>query len=71
MPKRSVTELQHGEGSLKIHASGDGSRPEQPTKLDGTDEGMGEFEDPWEDEEESEEEVIDGNSGDDPDGEHI
>jgi len=51
-----------------VHASGGGDRPEPPQKTGGEDDGMGEFEDPWEDEEESDEEVVDGAAEDDPDG---
>jgi hypothetical protein len=69
MPKRTVTELQHEQdGASKVHASGGGDRPELPTKTAGADEGMGEFEDPWEDEEESDEEIVNGAEEDDPDG---
>ena len=69
MPKRTVTDLQQtGEGSSKVHAPGDGFRPDAPLKSSVADEGMGEFEDPWEDEEESEEEIIDASNEDDPNG---
>lgn len=68
MPKRTVTELQQPVGSSKVHAAGDGNKPELPSRTDALEEAMGEFEDPWEDEEESDEEVIDGNEEDDPNG---
>jgi ribosome assembly protein RRB1 len=70
MPKRTITELQAtAEGSSKSHAVGDGLKPELRPRGDQQENEMGDFEDAWEDEVESDEEVIDaGDGGEDPDG---
>lgn len=66
MSKRSATELQTtaaNEGQAFPKASGSGSRREHvPTNE------MGEFEDAWEDEIESDEEVVDAENGEQGDG---
>lgn len=66
MSKRSATEVatqnEHGQPFLK--ASGSGLKRE----VQANDE-MGEFEDAWEDEIESDEDVVDGGEQDDDDGE--
>jgi ribosome assembly protein RRB1 len=69
MGKRAVTELQTiAEGSSKTPAHGDGDRPQG--KQSAAEDEMGEFEDAWEDEIESDEEVVD-NSGGDPNGSKV
>lgn len=65
MAKRSVTELesgsqQHHNEPLKASRSGTTATAAKRT---GDDEGMGEFEDEWEDEIESDGEVVDGDAG--------
>lgn len=65
MSKRSVTEVHTStDGQAYPKVSSAGNRRE--TK-DGTEE-MGEFEDAWEDEIESDEEVVDAADGDDQEG---
>ncbi|KZP25414.1 glutamate-rich WD repeat containing [Athelia psychrophila] len=64
MSKRSLTELQSvpEDGQAYLKASGSGTKREAVNPDD-----MGEFEDAWEDEIESEEEIVDG-GGEDDDG---
>ncbi|KAF8579001.1 glutamate-rich WD repeat containing [Ramaria rubella] len=58
MPKRPAAEQE--EQPAKSHASGSGERPHAPRQSGGNDTAeMGEFEDAWEDEMESDEEVVD------------
>jgi ribosome assembly protein RRB1 len=66
MPKRTseAAELPSGKAAALGQAT---ARPE--AALVEEDEGMGEFEDRWEDEVESDGEVIDANAGGDEDGE--
>lgn len=68
MPKRPSAEPEAL--SLKLHASGNGNRPQQRQETSNRTEDIGEFEDAWEDEieeEEEEEDVVDGDG--DGDGE--
>jgi ribosome assembly protein RRB1 len=65
MSKRSVTEIQsaQADGQAYAKASGSGSkRPEAPIDE------MGEFEDAWEDEIESDEDVVDAEAAGDGNG---
>lgn len=65
MSKRSVTEVQtSGDGQAYQKVSTSGSRRD---KNDGNEE-MGEFEDAWEDEIESDEEVVDTADGNEQEG---
>ena len=70
MSKRTLTELQTtGESSSKLQAHGDGSKPETRTRDETMTDEMGEFEDAYEDELSSDEEVVvDGKAEEDPDG---
>jgi ribosome assembly protein RRB1 len=58
MPKRPATEQQAPPS--KSHASGRGEKPQSQRQLDANASEMGEFEDAWEDEIESDEDVVDG-----------
>jgi ribosome assembly protein RRB1 len=55
MSKRSATELRSTEGQAFCKASGSGVKRENVTNDD-----MGQFEDAWEDEIESDEDIVDG-----------
>ena len=61
MSKRSATEVHSASGSNPEPRKT--PRSESKRKEDAVDDEMGEFEDGWEDEYESDEEVVDGQSG--------
>ena len=60
MSKRNATELQT---DTAAHGN-ETKRPFRPESKDAQDDGMGEFEDGWEDEYESDEEIVDGQGED-------
>jgi ribosome assembly protein RRB1 len=62
MSKRSITETATSSGQPRAKAPVGGAKREVPL------EEMGEFEDAWEDEIESDEEVVDGGENDTEDG---
>lgn len=70
MPKRTLTELQTPpESSSKLQAHGYGSKPETRSRDESMTDEMGEFEDAYEDELSSDEEVVvDGGAEEDQDG---
>lgn len=63
MSKRTITEVTQSPGQPYAKAKSGGAKRD-----DASVDEMGEFEDAWEDELESDEEVIDGGEGEDEDG---